>query len=99
MNLSVEIDGQPVPIDKCSYVMWGTCGCPWGVTMCGSRGNHQVITEDDAWKQFYHLKRERDLARKCGVRMELMTFERWKAEVCELMRTVCNCESSADVPA
>jgi len=88
-RIVAEIDGKHVPLEECSWVMWGPCGCPWGVTMAGERGSYQVITEEDAWKQFYDRKRERDLARKCGTRMELMTFARWKAEVSERMQTVC----------
>jgi hypothetical protein len=96
VNLSVEIDGKPVPLDECNWVMWGPCGCPWGVTMCGVHRSYRVITEDDAWKQFYDRKKERDIARRCGTRMELMTFERWKAEVCERMKTVCHHDDPAE---
>ena len=87
--LSFEIDGEHIPADHCNWVVWGPCGCPWGVTLASLHGDARVPTEDAAWKQFYDTKRERDVAQRCGVRMELMTFERWKAEVCDRMKARC----------
>jgi hypothetical protein len=89
-GLSFEIDGKHVPVDDCSWVMWGPCGCPWGVTLAGLRGEPIAPTEEAAWKQFYDRKRERDKAQRDGARMELMTFARWKAEVCDRMKIGCS---------
>jgi hypothetical protein len=88
-GLSFEIGGRHVPVDDCSWVMWGPCGCPWGAALAGLHGGSRILTEDDAWREFYSLKRERERAQRDGVRMELMTFERWKAEVCDRMKARC----------
>ena len=89
MNLSVEIDGQHVPLDDCSWVLWGKCGCPYGVTLAGTRGGCSIITEDDAWKEFFGRKRDRDKAKREGDRMELMTTARCRAEVLDRMKVRC----------
>jgi len=82
MRLMVELDGATVPLDDCEYVLWNPCGCPRGVTIC----RYGVVSEEDAWRSFFPTKRERDRERKRGLRMELMTHERWVAEVMPLMR-------------
>jgi hypothetical protein len=80
MRLMVELDGVTVPLADCRYVLWSACGCPRGATACGGR----VVSEDDAWKSLFPTKRERDWEQKRGMRMELMTHERWVTEVMRL---------------
>lgn len=84
MRLFVEIDGKNVPLDQCDWVMWASCGCPVGVTV-----GRLSPTEEAAWKEFYPSKRERDRKRRLGLRMELVTHERWRTEIAEAMKGPC----------
>ena len=90
MNLLAEIDGIAVPLAKCDWVLWGPCGCPFGVTV-GATPTGSIVQpqEEDAWKAFYDYKREIVRARRDGCRVELMTHERYCAEVLPGMRTGC----------
>ncbi|GAA3958131.1 hypothetical protein GCM10023085_45760 [Actinomadura viridis] len=85
MNLMVELEGKTVPLAGCQYVLWEACGCPRGVTYASPDRPDPVITEDDAWKEFFARKRERDRVQREGLRMELMTHERYSREVYPLM--------------
>lgn len=84
MRLLTEIDGQAVPLDECDWVLWMPCGCAGGVTVA-----RLSLTEEDAWKEFFDRKRDRDRKRRQGYRMELVTQERWKSEISESMRKEC----------
>lgn len=85
MDLKIELEGKTVPLSSCDYVLWQPCGCPRGVTQAGAHRIDPVVTEHDAWKQFFAYKRERVAAQKRGLRMELMTRGRYSAEVHPLM--------------
>jgi hypothetical protein len=84
MKLLAEIDGKPVPLAECDWVLWAPCGCPTGV--CVAR---RALTEDDALKEFWDTRREAVRRRREGYRVELMTHARWSAEVMDLMRHPC----------
>jgi len=84
--LHAEIDGQMIPLRKCDWVKWAPCGCPVGVSVAGEGF---VVTEDDAWKEFYDRKRDADRARRQGYRMELVTHARWGAEIMPQMTAPC----------
>lgn len=98
MDLMVELEGNTVPLEGCDYVLWAACGCPKGVTQAGAHEVAPVVTEDDAWKQFYSRKAERAAAKKRGVRMELMTRQRYSAEVFPLMAGLCQHKAPAEQP-
>ena len=74
--LRVEVDGKTVPIDECNWAIYRPCGCLRGVLMAEG-----FPTEEGAWKQFFDKKKAREQARKQGVKIELVTHERWKAEL------------------
>jgi hypothetical protein len=84
VTLFAEIDGKHVSLHDCDWVMWGPCGCPWGVTVARCSP-----TEEAAWKSFYDTRREIARAQKRGARMELMTHKRWCDEVADRMRGAC----------
>lgn len=86
MALMVELEGRTVPLNGCQYVLWEACGCPRGVTVASEGRPEPVVTEDDAWRMFFDRKRDRDRAQRNGLRMELMTKDRWSREVMPLMR-------------
>lgn len=83
-GLAALIGGEYVPLSKCDWVLWGPCGCPFGVTVAS-----YAPTEDDAWKSLYDYKREIAKAQRRGNRLELMTHERYSREVCPRMTVRC----------
>ena len=82
--LYAEIDGKHVSMAECDWVLWGSCGCPYGVTVA-----RLSLTEDEAWKSFFDYKRDIARAQRRGDRLELMTHERYSREVCDRMRQRC----------
>ena len=83
-DLFTVINGEHVPLGRCDWVMWGPCGCPFGVTVARS-----APMEEMAWRAFYDTKREVERAQRRGNRMELMTHKRWCDEVADRMRELC----------
>lgn len=96
MRLHAEIGGQMVPLSKCDWVRWAPCGCPTGVSLVGEGF---AVTEEDAWREFYDRKRDADRAQKAGHRMELVTHERWSAEIKPLMMAPCPHQAAGESAA
>lgn len=92
-RLFAEINGQPVPLDKCDWVHWGACGCPCGVATASSYPD-----EESLWRDLYPLKRDRERAQRRNPRMELMTHERYSAEVYPLMLKRCPHYGQQELP-
>ena len=84
LDLFAKIGDEHVSLTKCDWVLWGPCGCPFGVTVA-----RYAVTEDAAWKSFYETKREIAKAVRRGDHMELMTHDRYCAEVADRMRGRC----------
>lgn len=88
MKLLVQLDsGETVSLNVCHFVRFEPCGCPSGVVKAGGTFE-PVNTEEDAWKEFYPTRRERDRAKQ-GRRMVLMTHDRYVAEVSPQMAVHC----------
>lgn len=83
-ELFAEIDGRHVSLAVCDWVLWGPCGCPFGVSMA-----RYSPTEEAAWKSFYDRKRDAERARRRGERMELVTHQRYCDEIAGRMRGRC----------
>lgn len=83
-RIMVELDGATVPLEDCDWVLRWVCGCPHGVL--SARG---VADEEQAWREFYEKKSDRTQADKRGDTLELMTHERYSAEVYPLMLVDC----------
>lgn len=79
-DLMVQIDDKAVPLTDCVWVESRPCGCPCGVLMA-SYSDTVYATEDQARRSFCPTKRERDKAIKQGFTLELITFERYRAEI------------------
>jgi hypothetical protein len=87
-------DGTTAPLAKCDWVFREPCGCPRGVMMAVI-GSTVLHDEDTAFLDFFRegdkrkavalVKRER--AR--GVTAELVTHERYRAEVAPAMLKRC----------
>lgn len=79
-ELLVQIDGQTHPLTKCVWITWSACGCPTGA-LTAAFGDEAFATEEQAWREHFPTKRERDRYRRQGYRMELMSWDRYRAEV------------------
>lgn len=90
VNLLAEIGGQQVPLTDCDWVLWGPCGCPFGVTV-GATKNGSIVhaTEESAWRSFYDTLRDIRKALRRGEHLELITHARWSAEVADRMKVRC----------
>lgn len=86
MKLKVEIDGVTVPLDDCDWVLWAPCGCPWGVTKAGS---DYCTKEDEVWRIHFSTARAVESAKKKGYSIELVTHEKWNAEIVGPFRNEC----------
>lgn len=83
-QLAVQIGGKYVPLAECDWVLWGSCGCPFGVTV-----GRSAPTPGDAWKALFGRKREIARAQRQGQHLELMTHRRWCDEVAGRMKDRC----------
>jgi hypothetical protein len=84
-----EIDGKQIPLISCDWVLWGSCGCPFGVSMAATAHGVRAADEDAAWKSFYGNKRAIAKAAGRGQRVELMSHDRYCAEVADRMKAGC----------
>lgn len=87
-------DGTTALLRDCEWVFYEPCGCPCGVIDAVCAG-WALYDEEVAWREFFDagLKRKTAAAvkqaRERGVRAELMTVERYRAEVNPAMRVKC----------
>lgn len=79
-ELKVEVDGDLHALSNCAWITFAPCGCPCGA-LTAAYGDEAHATEEQAWREQYPLKRERDKYQKRGYRMELMSWPRYRAEV------------------
>jgi hypothetical protein len=79
-ELKVEIDGQLHALSNCVWITWAPCGCPCGA-LTAAYGNEAHATEEQAWREHYPTKRERDRYQRQGYRLELMSWDRYRAEI------------------
>ena len=93
--LSVQIGDEQILLNRCDWVLWGPCGCPFGVTVGATKtGSIVNATEGSAWKSFYDTKRQIEKAIRRGERLELITHDRWCAEVMDRMKARCTHEAA-----
>jgi hypothetical protein len=52
-----------------------------GGALTAAFGEEAFATEDQAWREVFPLKRERDKYQRQGYRLELMSWGRYRAEV------------------
>jgi len=81
-ELLVRIDDKTVALHDCAWVEYSPCGCAVSVVMAAMEdGSRALPTEDDARRHLDPKKRDRDKAIRQGYRLELMTMQRYRAEV------------------
>jgi hypothetical protein len=79
-ELMAVIDGKPVPLTKCVWISFSACGCPFGA-LTAAFSDEAFATEDQALREIYPLKRDRDRFQKRGDRLELMGWDRYRQEI------------------
>jgi hypothetical protein len=80
LTVMVHVDGEIRPLTKCVWITWAPCGCPCGA-LTAAFGDEAFATEEQAWREIYATKRERDKYRRLGFRLELMGWDRYRAEI------------------
>jgi hypothetical protein len=80
LTLMVRVDGEIRPLSKCVWITWAPCGCAVGA-LTAAYSDQAHATEDQAWREIYPTKRERDKYQRQGYRLELMSWDRYRAEV------------------
>lgn len=76
----VVIDDKTLPLTNCVWITWAPCGCPCGA-LTAAFGDEAFATEEQAWREKYPLKRERDRYQRQGYRLELMGWDRYCKDI------------------
>jgi hypothetical protein len=84
------LDGMPVPLTECDWVLLRRCGCPQGVAVARA-----FRTEDSAWKAFYDGWKQIAKALQRGEHLELMPHSRYSTDVLPLMTVRCQHEEAS----
>ena len=79
-TLLVQINDQTLPLTECVWITWAPCGCPCGA-LTAAYGDTAHATEEQALNAIYETKRERTKYVKQGYRVELMGWDRYRAEI------------------
>lgn len=79
-DLMVQINGQMVPLKDSVWITWAPCGCPCGA-LTAAFGDEAFATEEQAWRECFPLKRERDKYQRQGYRLELMGWDRYRSDI------------------
>ncbi|WP_405531595.1 hypothetical protein OG592_27315 [Streptomyces avidinii] len=93
-TLLVQIDDQTLPLSKCVWVEYRPCGCPCGVMNADWGDDMVYATEEQARREMYPLKRERDKSIKQGFALKLLTFTNYRDTVDITLR----CETCSPQP-
>lgn len=79
-ELKVDIDGELHSLTSCVWITYAPCGCPCGA-LTAAFGDEAFATEEQAWREQYPLKRDRDKYQRQGYRLELMSWDRYRTEI------------------
>ncbi|MEU8839999.1 hypothetical protein AB0D97_12830 [Streptomyces roseus] len=80
-TLLVQIEGQTLPLANCVWVEYQPCGCPCSVMNADWGDGMVYATEEQARREMYPLKRERDKSIKQGFALKLVTFAYYREAV------------------
>lgn len=74
-----DVDGKPVPLKDCDWIMTEACGCIIAVTIAmHHNGDLTAATAEQAHKEIRPTKRERDRDARTGRSMQLVTHEAFR---------------------
>jgi hypothetical protein len=79
-NLTVTIDGQPVPLDECGWLERRPCGCIVSALVAVS-GSRVIATAEQAHQHLNRTKRDREQAVKAGLTVELITMDHYREHI------------------
>lgn len=79
-DIKVEIDGGLHALSNCTWITYRPCGCACGA-LTAAFGDEAFATQQQAWQELFPLKRDRDKYQRQGYRLELMSWDRYLAEV------------------
>lgn len=80
-TITVELNGQHVPLTECCWIQRATCGCVVTVSTAAVPGGRVLATAEQAHANSVPSKRERNRDIKEGLTWELITFDRYRAEI------------------
>lgn len=85
MSVFLAVNDKPVPIEDCSWYYYAPCGCCIGATLAVVDGFKPLVTEDDAWRDFFARADQRRAKKAKGYRFQTGLT----AEAGELLREAC----------
>lgn len=87
-NLTVTIDGQPVPLDECGWIQRRPCGCivsaVVAVVETVDDSGWVIATAEQAHRHLNRTKRDRDRAERAGITVattELITMTHYREHI------------------
>ena len=84
-NLTVTIQGQPVPLEECGWIERRPCGCivsaVAAVVNAADDSGWVLATAEQAHRHLNPTKRDRDRAAKAGLRTELITMAYYREHI------------------
>lgn len=80
-TILVQIDGKTLPLANCVWVEYRPCGCPCSVMNADWGDDMVYATEEQARREMYPLKRERDKAIKQGFKLEIVPFDHYRKAI------------------
>jgi len=85
MRVLVEIEGAQFDLKDCEWVFLDKCGCAFACSHADSP------VEEEAWRDMWPLKRDRDRRQARGVTAVLVSKRRWREEYMPHMRLDWKC--------
>ncbi|MDX3174178.1 hypothetical protein PV382_18040 [Streptomyces scabiei] len=84
-NLTVTVNGQPVPLDECGWLQRRPCGCivaaVIAVVETVDDSGHVLATADQAHRHLNPTKRDRAKAARAGLTTELITMTHYREDI------------------
>lgn len=84
-NLTVTVDGKPVPLDECGWLQRRPCGCVVSavvaVVSTVDDSGWVLATADQANRHLNPTKRDRERAARAGLTTELITMTHYRKNI------------------
>lgn len=82
-TITVQFDGQAVPLDECGWLQREPCGCITAavVAVVTGEGGWTIADPDTAHRHFTKRKTERARDLKRGVTVELITMQHYRENI------------------
>lgn len=80
-NLTVIVDGRPVPLDACGWIQRRPCGCIVAAALAVVDGGRVLATAEQADRELNPGKRERARTAREGITTELITMAHYREHI------------------